>query len=106
MSQPAQQTKNQKKIRILIADDIPETRENLRKLLFFESDVEVVGAASVKFLRFGPRRRDLHARHLCQVHVCPIFQRSRAGVSALRHLLPPECPAEGLPIEYVRGPRR
>jgi pilus assembly protein CpaE len=29
----------------LIVDDIPETRENLRKLLYFEEDVEVVGAA-------------------------------------------------------------
>jgi pilus assembly protein CpaE len=36
---------NQVKIRILIVDDIPETRENLRKLLFFESDIDVVGAA-------------------------------------------------------------
>lgn len=34
------------KIRLLLVDDIPETRENLRKLLFFESDVEVVGAAT------------------------------------------------------------
>ncbi len=34
------------KIKILIVDDIPETRENLRKLLFFESDIEVVGAAT------------------------------------------------------------
>ncbi|MDX1523988.1 MAG: response regulator, partial [Anaerolineae bacterium] len=29
-----------------IVDDIPETRENLRKLLFFESDIDVVGAAT------------------------------------------------------------
>ncbi|HEX7973081.1 MAG TPA: response regulator [Anaerolineales bacterium] len=33
------------KIRVLIVDDIAETRENLRKLLQFENDVEVVGAA-------------------------------------------------------------
>lgn len=33
------------KIRILIVDDIAETRENIRKLLQFENDVEVVGAA-------------------------------------------------------------
>jgi pilus assembly protein CpaE len=33
------------KIRTLIVDDIAETRENVRKLLQFESDVEVVGAA-------------------------------------------------------------
>lgn len=33
------------KIRVLIVDDNAETRENIRKLLQFESDVEVVGAA-------------------------------------------------------------
>jgi pilus assembly protein CpaE len=33
------------KIRTLIVDDIAETRENVRKLLQFEADVEVVGAA-------------------------------------------------------------
>lgn len=34
------------KISVLIVDDIPETRENLKKLLFFEKDVEVVGTAT------------------------------------------------------------
>jgi pilus assembly protein CpaE len=33
------------KIRVLIVDDIAETRENIRKLLQFESDFDVVGAA-------------------------------------------------------------
>src|SRR5258706_14923518 len=33
------------KIRTLIVDDIAETRENIRKLLQFEADVEVVGTA-------------------------------------------------------------
>ena len=33
------------KIRVLIVDDIAETRENVRKLLAFENDVEVVGLA-------------------------------------------------------------
>ena len=33
------------KIRILIVDDLPETRDNVRKLLQFEPDVEVVGQA-------------------------------------------------------------
>ncbi len=33
------------KVRVLIVDDIAETRENVRKLLQFESDIEVVGAA-------------------------------------------------------------
>jgi pilus assembly protein CpaE len=35
----------EEKIQVLIVDDIPETRENLRKLLYFENDIEVVGAA-------------------------------------------------------------
>src|ERR1700675_3686436 len=33
-------------IRVLIVDDIPETRDHLTKLLGFESDVEVVGSAA------------------------------------------------------------
>jgi len=33
------------KIRVLIVDDVSETRENLRKLLQFEADIEVVAAA-------------------------------------------------------------
>jgi len=49
MSKPlAPQADNSKKetIKVLIVDDIPETRENLKKLLAFESDVEVIGTAS------------------------------------------------------------
>jgi pilus assembly protein CpaE len=34
------------RIKVLIVDDIPETRDHLSKLLGFESDVEVVGAAA------------------------------------------------------------
>jgi len=33
------------KIRVMIVDDVSETRENVKKLLQFESDVEVVGIA-------------------------------------------------------------
>jgi pilus assembly protein CpaE len=33
------------KIRVLVVDDIAETRENVRKLLQFETDIEVAGAA-------------------------------------------------------------
>jgi pilus assembly protein CpaE len=46
MVESGQPTGEETKIRVLIVDDIPETRENLRKLLFFESDIEVVGAAN------------------------------------------------------------
>jgi pilus assembly protein CpaE len=34
------------RIRVLIVDDIPETRDHLAKLLGFEQDIEVAGAAS------------------------------------------------------------
>lgn len=33
------------KIRVLVADDVAETRENIRRLLYFEKDIEVVGEA-------------------------------------------------------------
>ena len=33
------------KTRVLVVDDVAETRENIRKLLQFEADIEVVGAA-------------------------------------------------------------
>ncbi|MGZ9221885.1 MAG: response regulator [Anaerolineales bacterium] len=33
------------KVRVMIVDDVSETRENVRKLLQFESDVDVVGVA-------------------------------------------------------------
>ena len=32
-------------IKVLIVDDIPDTRENLRKLLAFEPDIKVVGGS-------------------------------------------------------------
>ncbi len=34
------------RIKVLIVDDIPETRDHLTKLLGFESDIEVIGAAA------------------------------------------------------------
>ncbi|MCB0193120.1 MAG: response regulator [Anaerolineae bacterium] len=43
---PLPDSSGEQKIRVLLVDDIPETRENLRKLLFFEADIEVVGAAT------------------------------------------------------------
>ncbi|MEI6288881.1 MAG: response regulator, partial [Chloroflexota bacterium] len=33
------------KTRVIVVDDVSETRENIRKLLQFESDIEVVGTA-------------------------------------------------------------
>ena len=36
---------NEEVIKVLVVDDIAETRENIRKLLQFEADFEIVGAA-------------------------------------------------------------
>ncbi|MHB8626139.1 MAG: response regulator [Aggregatilineales bacterium] len=45
MNKPGAQGDKKTVIRVIIVDDIPETRENLKKLLAFESDIEVVGTA-------------------------------------------------------------
>ena len=48
-------------IRVLIVDDIPETRDHLTKLLGFESDIDVVGVGRVR--PRGPRAgAPAHAR--------------------------------------------
>src|SRR5271165_4821488 len=46
MNKPGTQGDKKNVIRVIIVDDIPETRENLKKLLAFETDIEVVGTAS------------------------------------------------------------
>mgnify|MGYP005843396831 CR=1 FL=1 len=38
-------SESEAKIRVLIVDDIPETREQIKKLLMFEPDIDVVGTA-------------------------------------------------------------
>lgn len=43
---PSAPSEEQEKIQVLIVDDISETRENLKKLLLFELDIEVVGDAT------------------------------------------------------------
>lgn len=39
-------SRENKKIRVLIVDDIQETRDNLKKLLYFEDDIEIIGSAA------------------------------------------------------------
>lgn len=34
------------KIRVIVVDDIPETRDNVKKLLYFEDDIDIVGTAA------------------------------------------------------------
>lgn len=35
-----------RKIRAIVVDDIPETRDNVKKLLYFEDDIDIVGTAA------------------------------------------------------------
>jgi pilus assembly protein CpaE len=39
-------TQGPRKIRVLVVDDVSETRDNLKKLLYFEDDIEVIGTGS------------------------------------------------------------
>ena len=49
-------------IRVVVVDDIPSTRENLKKLLSFEDDIEVVGSA-------GDGREGIEVARQLQPHV-------------------------------------
>lgn len=77
---------NDEKIRVLIVDDIAETRENIRKLLQFESDVEVVGAA-----RTGKEAIELTKEFLPDVLLMDINMPDMDGITAterVKRILP------------------
>jgi pilus assembly protein CpaE len=69
-------------IRVLIVDDIAETRENLRKLLQFETDVEVVGAA-----RTGIEAIDIARETEPDVVIMDINMPDMDGITATEALL-------------------
>jgi pilus assembly protein CpaE len=68
-------------IRVLIVDDIPETRDHLAKLLGFESDVEVVGAASS-----GAEAIELAAKLLPDVVLMDINMPDMDGIATTEQL--------------------
>lgn len=65
------------KIRILIVDDIDETRENLAKLIGFEIDMEIVGSASS-----GQQAIDLAKRERPHVILMDINMPDMDGITA------------------------
>lgn len=70
------------KIRVLIVDDLPETRENVRKLLQFELDMEVVGQAAN-----GAQAIEVARQHIPDVILMDINMPGVDGLSASRGIL-------------------
>jgi pilus assembly protein CpaE len=68
-------------IRVLIVDDIPETRDHLSKLLSFESDIEVVGAAAS-----GREALEMAAKLLPDVVLMDINMPDMDGIAATEQL--------------------
>jgi pilus assembly protein CpaE len=69
-------------IRVLIVDDIAETRENLRKLLQFEADIKVVGAA-----RTGEEGLQLARETMPDVVLMDINMPDMDGITATEALI-------------------
>ena len=85
------------KIRVVVIDDIAETRENLRKLLSFEPDVEVVGAAGS-----GPKGIELAEEFRPHVVLMDINMPGMDGITATEELLR-EVPTAQVVMLSVQG---
>ena len=70
------------KVRVLIVDDIAETRENVRKLLQFEADIEVAGVA-----RSGKEGIELSQEYDPDVILMDINMPDMDGISATEAIL-------------------
>jgi len=68
-------------IRVLVVDDIPETRDHLTKLLSFESDIEVVGSAAS-----GREALDVATKLLPDVVLMDINMPDMDGIAATERL--------------------
>ncbi|MGZ3632071.1 MAG: AAA family ATPase [Candidatus Limnocylindrales bacterium] len=85
------------RIRVLIVDDIQETRDHLTKLLGFESDVEVVGAAAS-----GPEALEAAARLLPDIVLMDINMPGMDGITATEQLTA-QVPTSAVIMMSVQG---
>src|SRR5437867_4698933 len=85
------------RIKVLIVDDIPETRDHLSKLLGFESDVEVVGAAAG-----GPEAVQMAAALKPDVVLMDINMPGMDGITATEKLAA-EVPTTAVIMMSVQG---
>jgi pilus assembly protein CpaE len=85
------------KIGVILVDDIPETRENFRKLLQFESDIEVLGAA-----RTGEEGIDLAKEVRPDVILMDINMPDMDGITATE-IIRKEIPFAQIVILSVQG---
>jgi pilus assembly protein CpaE len=84
-------------IRVLIVDDIPETRDHLTKLLGFEGDIEVVGSAAS-----GMEALDLAVRLGPDVVLMDINMPDMDGISTTEQLAS-RAPATAVVMMSVQG---
>ena len=87
-------------IRVVIVDDIAETREHLTKLLSFESDIEVVGTASS-----GEEAVDITGKLQPDILLMDINMPDMDGITTSQEIgrVAPSCPC---PVGPRRGPPR
>lgn len=84
-------------IRVLIVDDIPETRDHLAKLLGFEGDVDVVGSAAS-----GREAIELAGKLSPDVVLMDINMPDMDGIAATEHLAS-EVPTAAVVMMSVQG---
>ncbi len=84
-------------IRVLIVDDIPETRDHLAKLLGFESDIEVVGSAAS-----GAEALSVAASLMPDVILMDINMPDMDGITATEQLSA-EVPTASVVMMSVQG---
>src|SRR3954471_16680617 len=84
-------------IRVLIVDDIPETRDHLTKLLGFESDIEVVGSAAS-----GTESLSLAGQLMPDIVLMDINMPDMDGIAATERLAS-EVPTTSVVMMSVQG---